>query len=401
MLLDAVWTCAAEWSKQKWMSFKASFKVPNEGRFFSLELREYLFLTHSSSLLSFWGSPLSQSSPCCEWTEIMLSLSGRELGSLPLTTACPKLSQGTVVIVETECGAWPVAELCGDLCALRSLINVWNSWGNWWKTTCEQYGGQICCIAEFWEQLLTGKDYSKQCMCMVCGVMQRKTPTPVASSPCLSAGAEELSPLASAAVPLCLQSSGRARQGGEVQLPFKNKWRTGRSSWSVSSCLLMQVYFPLRHNWERCTHTMGRSDAVVYVHALGLEKCPYPVSKALYFGSSFVQAPACCQNMYVFPGTWDRFKFLIPPENTLCEPSPWAGIERTTFLFLLLTFKHDPVLQFMKSKLWIPIPLGFSTSCLWLWDNMPGKVSGFMKPQPGWIMLAVYLEMQLVSWNQK
>lgn len=25
-----------------------------------------------------------------------------------------------MVVVETECGAWPVAELCGDFCALRS-----------------------------------------------------------------------------------------------------------------------------------------------------------------------------------------------------------------------------------------------------------------------------------------
>lgn len=139
-------------------------------------------------------------------------------------------------------------------------------------------------------------------------------------------GAEELWPLASAAVPLCLHKSGRGREEGEVQLSFKNKAGTGRNSCSLSSCPLMQVDFPLRHNWERCTHTKGRSDAV-----LGLEKCPYPVSIALCFGSSFSQAPACCQNMNVFPGMWDRLRFLIPPGNTFSEPSPWAGIERTTF----------------------------------------------------------------------
>lgn len=95
----------------------------------------------------------------------------------------------------------------------------------------------------------------------------------------------------------------------------------------------MQVYFTLRHNWERCTHTKGRSDAVVYVHVLGLEKCPHPVSTALCFVSAFIQAPAYCQNMNVFPGTWDRLTILIPPENTFSEPPLWAGIERTTFCF--------------------------------------------------------------------
>lgn len=155
----------------------------------------------------------------------------------------------------------------------------------------------------------------------------------MASSPFLWAGAESSDPWhVLQSLCACTSLAGDHRKE-KCSFPLKTNWRTGRNSCSVSSCLLMQVYFPLRHNWERCTHTKGRSEAVVYVHVLGLEKCPYPVSIALYFGSSFIQAPACCQNMNVFPGTWDRLTFSISPENTFSEPSPWAGVERATFCF--------------------------------------------------------------------
>lgn len=128
------------------------------------------------------------------------------------------------------------------------------------------------------------------------------------------------------------------------------------------------------------------------VHALGLEKRLCPVSIALCFGSAFIRAPARCQNTNIFLGTWERLKIFVPTKSKFSEPSPWAGTERNTFLLLILMLEHDPALQFMKSKLRISAPLGFRTSCL-----RPRKLPGFMKPQPDWIMLAIYLEMQLVS----
>lgn len=173
-----------------------------------IPLSNNVFPYPSHLLLGARGNPLSQSSPCCEWTETMLCLSGRGLGS-----HWPQCVQGCLRAVwlwwRPSAGLGLLQSSWESLC-LEILINIGNSWSNWCKTSCEQCGGQICYIAEFWERLLTGKDYSKQqCMCVVCGVMQKKTPTPVASSPLLSAGAEEVWPLACAAVPLCLQKSGR------------------------------------------------------------------------------------------------------------------------------------------------------------------------------------------------
>lgn len=194
----------------------------------------------------------------------------------------------------------------------------------------------------------------------MCDVIERKTPT---SSPFLSTSAAEVWPLACAAVLLCLKSGGK--DGKKHSFPLNTKQRTGRHSWSsVSSLLLMLVRFTLRPKWEPCPH-WGQSWCCS-VHTQGLEKCLCPVSLEFHFGTSFIEAPACCLNT-------DTFLGFLPKASSLNLP-PWAGIGRAIFLFLLLMFKHDPVLQFMKSKLWIPTPLRFCTSCLHLWDNMPGKL---------------------------
>lgn len=89
----------------------------------------------------------------------------------------------------------------GWLWGLACCRAVWGSWSTLEIAEVtdgkhlEQWGGQICCIAGFWECLWPGKDYSKQQhTCMACGVMQRKTAAPVASSPFLSAGAKSSDP---------------------------------------------------------------------------------------------------------------------------------------------------------------------------------------------------------------
>lgn len=111
--------------KSEWVLGRPS-KFQTRLDFFFLELREYLFLriyfsAHPTSLNPL-GNPLGQSSPRCEWAETMLCLWGRGLSS-----HWPQRVQSclrALVMVGAECGAWPVAELCGDLCALR----FWSTW---------------------------------------------------------------------------------------------------------------------------------------------------------------------------------------------------------------------------------------------------------------------------------
>lgn len=99
-----------------------------------------VFLYPSQRLVSLLGTPLSQCSPCCEGLK-PCSASQDEDGAPTDHSRSKAVS-----------GAWPAAELCGDLCALRS-----------WSTLeiaeitdekhFEQRAGQICCIAGFWESL--------------------------------------------------------------------------------------------------------------------------------------------------------------------------------------------------------------------------------------------------------
>lgn len=44
-----------------------------------------------------------------------------------MATACPKPSQGSGVMVETEYGAWPIAKLLVDLCEATGVKRLVNS----------------------------------------------------------------------------------------------------------------------------------------------------------------------------------------------------------------------------------------------------------------------------------
>ena len=141
-----------EWSKQKWMSLGAYSKVPNRAGFFSLSQKNNYFLqcislpvpppsTSSKTLLlrdpEVRRNPLSQSSPCSEWAESVLCISGGGLGSCR-----PLRIQSHCRAAQCSYGGhqvWGLAHYgaaCGSLC-LEFLINIWNSWSYWCKTSCE------------------------------------------------------------------------------------------------------------------------------------------------------------------------------------------------------------------------------------------------------------------------
>lgn len=104
-------------SKSEWILRPSSKFQTRMDFFFSLSWGNAFFLKYLSLPIPLVVSPLGN----CEAVFSVLSgLKPWQWTELPLTTAVSGAVSGQLVMVGTKCGAWRVAELCGDLCALRA-----------------------------------------------------------------------------------------------------------------------------------------------------------------------------------------------------------------------------------------------------------------------------------------
>lgn len=120
--------CITGWSKQKWVSLRAYSKVPNRSGCFpwvkriTISYSVFLYPSHLPVLPQTLFSREILRSDVIHWVGLhglnpcSVFLGGIGL-ELPPVAACPKPLQ---VLLETERGARPVAELLVDLCALNS-----------------------------------------------------------------------------------------------------------------------------------------------------------------------------------------------------------------------------------------------------------------------------------------